>query len=658
MFKFFRKYQRVIILVGLPILLVIFLVPQAIQGIGNYVAQHGRSIGTYVNPLTGEQHTIKAAEFMQAQQQLGVITQGVPGFNLGLAFRVGEIDRPAHWLLLVEEAKTLELIGGTDDAQNLAGEIALALSQGADEPMTASDVIIQLARSSGASPQIVLETLKNMRGVQRLVQLYQGAGKLSDSRIQLAADEMLRGIDARTVVISADGEIDEKAGEEPLPEPAEDDMLAQMKKYAEDAPGAGERGFGYRLPNRVHVEWIEIDPEVVRDRLSNSEKMSRLEVRKHWLTNKAQFLPPGVTDPESVKFEDVEERVHDAMLAQLTDQTIDEMIRFAEGEVARQTRELQREGASFVLPEDWKRINLSELANTIHQEFESGLPTYNLRSNEWLDAADLNALPGIGFARNMQFGVPARLANIVNVLKEFGGDPAGRIVAQANIPGPTLRSGGAAYIWQVVAVDASKPPTALDDVREQVREDLLTIAEYERMEARASEIEQRAIRDGLQAIADDYDAFPQPQRNIGLAPPGSFLTQMRINSTSLLPPVGRHEEAIQTIVDRGRAIIDDMLAKNRSFDDLTVAERTFIVPVPDKLSLVLVQLSDLRPMTRERIASFTLPVADLIMNEELGEDPMAIFSEEGMFKRYNYAGTGGEDESSDEETDLAAARQE
>ena len=669
MFKFFRKYQKVIILVGLPILLVLFLIPQAIQGIGDYIARSGRSSATFVD-MTGASYTVSAGEYRDAQSELAVLTRGFPGgVNLSLVFfeydrttdpltgqsesKYIEVANAGHWLLLVHEAKTLGLIGGAADAERLATNLGFALASvsGSEEPIDPRTVMGNLRGNAGVSYATVVNTLANVRGVQRMIALYAeaGSGRVSRERLQMIAENVLQGIDARTVVISADDETED------LAQPTDEQLQQQLEAHREFNPGEGERGFGYRLPHRVKLEWLEIDAASARESLRHADQASRLEIRKYWLQNKTRFIPPGTTDVNSIEFADVEDQVRDALLDEISAKAIDNMVRFAEGEIIRTTRELERDGPYFNAPDDWadRRMSLPTLALEVQNQFEAGLPGYTNRRDQWLSAEDINLLPGVGVARTSHFGTPMRLSDILPKLKEFGGDSDDRVYAQAGFVLPTFQAGGRRFLVRIVDTQESHPADSIDDVREQLAEDVKRIAHYDQLALQMSEIEQVAIAEGMESLADDYDTFAQSQRNIGYAPAGSLLTQFQLNATQFMPPVGRDEPTINTVVEYARWLIDRMLDDGIAFDDFSLDERTFVVEASDKLSLVVIQLTDLRPLTEDNLLIYSRVVSELISEDEVEDDAMELFTEQRMIERYQYEPVGGFEDDRDDEEDLA-----
>lgn len=696
MLRFFRKYQKPILAVGGSILLVIFLVPTAIQGIGNYAARRGTKIAHYTS-YTGEEKQVSAEEYDRAQRDLAVFVDGSRAFGVPplVALGIGVIDSPDYWLLLVDEAQANGLIAqGFDDARQAAAIIAQQYAQfaqqlGVQALLEPDEVIAQLARASSVHPNSVADALRRAMGVRRLAMLYGGGvNRISTIRLAAAAQEMLPGIDARTLVIAAradepatEDDSEKSNDEDDVPEeepsggdsnrdaerratqeandnatddtpPLTDDQLqAQLDKYAEVAAGEGERGFGYRLPDRVQLEWLEVKRDRVRDSLQDSERLSRLELRKYWLRNQDNFAPPGAI--EETTFDAVEDRVRQRLLDDLTVETLDSITRFIEGEISRTTRELDREGTYFVLPEQWdqRRTNFFDLANRVQEQFDM-LPGYQRRGDQWYSADEARRLEGVGRALTSRYGQRMTVADLIPLLQEFGGSDT--IFLQQGVAGdPLALSDGSVYFFRITQTEESRPPTSIDEVREELVRDLRRLRAYDALVARREEIRQLAITEGMAALAADHNSFANPQQNIGYAPEGSAMA--RFYRTFLMPPVRQDADTIKAVVERSRAVLVSMVESRRTFEDLSLDEKTFVVESPQKLALVVVQLTDLRPVVRERVPFFAQTLKnDLFLDEIERGSVLPSFDELSERRGYQLVRQSSGDD--DDPDDAAASK--
>ncbi|MFB3139019.1 MAG: hypothetical protein ACE10B_07350, partial [Phycisphaerales bacterium] len=115
MFKFLRKYNKYILAVGGTLLMITFLIPVAFESLLPVAGQR-RAAWAQVGPDSQEKVTV--ADLAQIQQELQVL-QALPPLR-----GVGTIDQPEHWYLLVREAESAGLIGGTSSAAGIGQQIA------------------------------------------------------------------------------------------------------------------------------------------------------------------------------------------------------------------------------------------------------------------------------------------------------------------------------------------------------------------------------------------------------------------------------------------------------------------------------------------------------------------------------------------------------
>jgi hypothetical protein len=227
MIKKLQNYNRQILAAVSVLLLIVFLAPTAVT----QCSQGGGSSDT-AWARTSDGTTLTLGDLQDMRAQLAVLeVMGGP-----VVGRLGASKSPEHWWLLVKEARDAGLVGGEGDGRTMLEESAARSGARPD------DVLMQLASSARQQPQVVLDTLANLRGVERLVGLSVGNRRLSDARMRDAAREMLTNASCDVVVL--DGAVATKA----LPiDPPGEDRLAKLFEAGKDQPeGAGPGGIGYR----------------------------------------------------------------------------------------------------------------------------------------------------------------------------------------------------------------------------------------------------------------------------------------------------------------------------------------------------------------------------------------------------------------------------
>ncbi|MCP3905369.1 MAG: hypothetical protein GY715_17210 [Planctomycetes bacterium] len=607
MFKFLRKYNKWILAVGGTLLMIVFLIPQAIQQLSQRAAAESGVWAT-----VGDDETeIPVQVRRQCENELGVLEQ-LRRVDPSMMIT----DQPAHWFLLVREAEEAGLVGGR------------AVDQVPPEQMSVYNAV-------AGNTQKVDDAISKRLAIRRLLLLYQNAAKLSDTRIRRHAQKQFHTVEARIVVLEASEEGD-------VTPPSESEIVAQFEEFRDVAPGAGDQetgtpGFGYRLPDRFKVEWLRIGTDSIRAMVENSGAMNSIALFKHWELNKDKGFPTvedGAAVPEEVRTD---------LLDELTAAKRDEVERFAGDQFVAAWRKLRSEDGYRVLPDDWdtRRIDFRELASDLQETFPGlALPSYEAVGDRWLTLEEVDELEGLSGAATSAFGPrPVQVSTLIGAIKEFGGDPV--IPIQQGITGPVLSVGENQDIlfFRITETDPARPPHDLDEVRDQVVRDLKRKADFNRLLARKDSIEADARSRGLLTVAMEHEVEINPSTQVQLDNMNllAFVLQqnVQITRTSSLPVIGSHVATVERIIERALE-----LTANRTLAETPREERIFVVPVGDRMSLMLVELTTESPLTREQFSQLAgYGLQGLLLSDELTEiEPNVAdtFSVETMTERHNF----------------------
>lgn len=622
MFKFLRKYNKWILAVGGTLLMITFLIPQAINALAQRAATTGGAWAT-IGPQNEEvpRQALDAARndvriLMDAQAQVPAL---------------GVVDDPMHWFLLTHEADAAGLVGGLGTEQ-IAEEEANFLRQ-----------------RFGSRAD---ETIGRYLGVRRLIGMYTSAGKLSEQRVESAATEFFHSVDAQIVPILAIDRIDE------IPEPTTEELQAQLDEYGGLNPGEGEHGFGYRLPDRVKLEWLAIPAESVREMISASGALDEVALLKHW-RRKEREGEPGI--PEVDVSKQIPDIVRQDLLDELTEAKLDELEKFAYDRIRSVWRQLPTENGYLVLPENWdeRRVKLPELAQAI-QDREPNLPTpvYEVRGDEWMTAADLRQIDGLSRASTDSFGRMQRAPELAMAAKEFH-DPNDPVIEQiqARQTSPPLRTAdGSIYFFRILEADRSRAPESVDEAREALVRDLKALRAYQQLKDRIESIEQEAREDSLLDVALEYDSAVQSVSRMSLLDPQIAMMMLQQGiplqpSPTPIPGIGQAPDAARQIIERALALPQDipLMEQDR-------AQRVFAMPLDDKLAIAVVELRRQRPYAVESYAMLAglSQLQNRVLLDELGliQGVTDAFSYETMAKRHNF--TPYRSEEAEEEAETAA----
>ena len=614
MFKFLRKYNKLLLAIFGVLLMITFLIPQAIDQFSRQSGQGRATVAT-----VGDGEKVSGEEWLTVQQEVQFLQR------IGLTFpfleRAGRLT-PEHWYLLVREANEAGLVGRQSLTQQEMENLAQA--------------------GQTRDPNFILEALAKIRGVNQMVSLYQSGGLYSDRRLKHLAERMLHQVVANVVVIESTAE--------GAPEPTEDEINSHFAKYADQDAASNEDGFGYRLPDRVKLEWLHVSPESVRAAAEQSEAFSTVAQRYHWRQHE------GDTTKNFPKVESgpIPEVVKGDLLAKLTTEKLDAIARYATEQLRLNRRGLPEQDGYVVLPPDWdqRKLSFPELAQNIQKEFGVALPAYQAAGDRWLSISDVSELPSIGAATTDKFGpTPIPLSQLVQQSKELRGEGVTSVLVQKDLAGPPLKAAdGAVYLFRIVDVNPAHTPTSIDEVRDQVVSDLRSLKNFQALAASTASLEQRAETDGLLAVALEHNTHVQ--RPATLTMMNRFMLMQFAQAgvrpmmmPSSLPVIGEDEKTVQAIIDHALT-----LPRNASVTTLPEADRVIAVAVPKKRAVLVVRLTKQDPLSQEEFGQLVQmgSIQQLIAGEDQdqADDLKVAFGLDALVKRHNfsYRGIDGEEQ--------------
>lgn len=212
MLRFLRKYNKYILVIGGALLMVVFLVPQAIQGMT------GNPMKRTAGRLDGEK--VSVGDMTLAAQEAAAIGEFLPM----MANLVDRDARDAHWLLLAREAEQAGYVGGPDDGLDWIPDLAsdfvindlyrqyqqfasfipnmdafiaqqFASEQGQEMVREYQAALVSRRMSIAGSARLTLDqfdaALAKARGIIRMLDAYQRAARYSDRAGYEVASEYL-----------------------------------------------------------------------------------------------------------------------------------------------------------------------------------------------------------------------------------------------------------------------------------------------------------------------------------------------------------------------------------------------------------------------------------------------------------------------------------
>lgn len=618
MLKIFRKNKRiaqVVLVAGSVLLLVSWLVAdgsaQLLQDVLSGTSTHARTAdGTTVSVAEAERMRRESrAASLVGSQALAVL---------------GATDDPSHWYLLSREAQEAGLVGGVGDGRARLADIAAANNVPEDQ------LLGGLMRESRLSSTEVLETLAKVNGIERMLGLVLNSGaRLSDPRMRQASARLQLGATGDVVVLDAS-----TVNLPGIPDPTDDALQAQLDAYGSAPVDPSGRTFGYRMPDRLKIEWLRIPSASIAAAVEKSEAVSSVELRKYWIENRAEFEAAEALSAQAPTFESMRETVRARVVARMIEQRRAEIAKFMTDEMAMALRGVPQRNGYYELPEDAASrpgLTIASLSELVQKRFGIAAPEIGSITDRWIEPREIDTVAGLGTATTDRFGAtPVTASQLAASVKEFGGKPT--MVAQRGVPSPVLTSpDGNLLVFTVTEADASRAPASVAEVRDALVRDVRRIAAFERLMAIESEIAALAGTAGLDAVASTYGAKVDPFVEVRAADP--MFLQFGMRMPTALPVIGADQVVADALADRAFA-----LPPQADLASLPPADRTFVIGAPARLTLAVVRIDSLKPMNEGDLARLMANdrFRSSLALQDVDETALQMFSRDALVTRYGY----------------------
>ena len=444
-----------------------------------------------------------------------------------------------YWYCLKNEAKSAGIRVSNEDAGRLLGQIIPRLFENRTYPQ----VITSIVNRNGITEQKILETFSNLLSVLQYARLMCSGQDITTRQLmQMVAWEQER-INVEFV------EFDSKDFVRMQEAPGQEQMTEHFNKYRNYFPGdAGEEnpyGFGYKLPERIQLEYI-----VLRlDEVSLIVKApTQDEVEEYYDRNKEQLfkeqVPSNPNDPNSPLVERI--RPYASVVNIISKQLNQEKIKIKAEGIIQEAVALTELSLEDVNDAEFANLSTEELAKMVGDyktAAEKISQKYNIKvytgKTGLLSAIDmqtdeyLSRLYLQGYGQN-----PVSLTKAVFAVKELAVSELGPYDVQIprmyiNI-GPakdmlSLRGelGEIIVLFRVTQATKAAEPESLDttfskeslvldpndretdesvySVKEKVAEDLKKLAAFETAGTKADEFIETASKQGWEETIKQYN---------------------------------------------------------------------------------------------------------------------------------------------------------
>ena len=582
MFKFFRQYNKIILVVGGVVLMIAFLVPQAAQ---MFAPTGANSKVGYVN---GE--ALRQGDLMAATQEIRLL-QSLP-LGVGLV-----TDDEVAWAMLQTDAADMGLWASEAEINQVLGALGYDNERMLDlarQFQTTTESIRHVVRRfliaedyrrlvdgvayidpAGASPSPALRRVELVYGALQQVNgnfdLYRrflapqiamqsnGAYRVSTPLLRRTVRDNASTLAGRLVVLRPDPAS--------VPEPSDNEISAVFNAYRDNLSGEGKPfPFGYRYPDRVRGRYLAIS----RDAIRNAVDVPYLDVKTYYVANTAEFTDETGEAPERPTA-DARRQITERLTERGVQTLADRIQAFLSGQVAESVRGLDEHLSYYTLPDGHQPIDLDAMAKVIQETFKVEATVVG-DGEEWTPVANLSDAPGIGQATADSEGRVA-FAAYVSQVRELAADPDAvtrSLRTQVGLPGRPLRGAdGSLYLHLLTGVDASHPPASLAEVRDRVEADARTIAAYAVLAAETDTLRAAAVERGVDAVARD-------RNTVAMDVPGFQRVAGLDGTPPVLPGVG----ANPAFVEAAFGVVDGLDAAE-NLQDLPAERRTVALSLRD-----------------------------------------------------------------------------
>jgi len=467
-----------------------------------------------------------------------------------------------YWLCLNRETQLAGIHLGNDEVARLLGQIIPQLHNG----RSYSEVVGAVMSRARLTEDRIVEIVGKLLAVLQYGHMMCSSEDVTTQQIMHAVSAEQEGLDVGYVRFEA------SAFTEKLDDPDDRKVAEHFEKYkdffAGELSGANPYGFGYKLPDRVRLEYLVIRLDDVRTIV---QKPTQDEMGDYYSRNKSESFTEQVqsdpNDPNSTT-----ERVKSyAEVADTIEKELMKSRMMAKAEtILQQAKTITEEGLQDMNDTEIEALSAEQFKEKLGGAGDYGAAAGNLSKEHgikvytgltgMLDPVELQTDEHLrtlvirGYTRN-----PIRLAQVVFAVDKLGASELGRFDAPTpkmyeNI-GPVRDwmseygdvSGTVMALVRVVDARKAAAPESLDQsfstksfvfdpneeqanedvysVREKVAEDVKKLAAMDTAKARAEDFIAQAVRNGWQPALDNLNKVYKEEYEKDVNDPDPFRIQ-------------------------------------------------------------------------------------------------------------------------------------
>lgn len=621
MTKMFRKNSRIFLLVFMSALLVVFLV-------GDVIGRGGGG-GANVDPVLavafGEE--VHASDFQVVQDDMEIARMLGFGQMLPAVRATDQAEAAIAMYLLTREAELAgvqaspELIVDVLSQQPGAGEVINSIRD--RRKMSLEAIYASAARA-----------LTPMYYASFLASAADGSSK---PRLEREFRNSNQQAQAWTSVISSEAFLEQ------VPEPTEEELLAFYEEAKDRDPDmtGDEPKFGYRVPDRVRVEVLTIDPNAIIEEV----RISTRAAKDYYERNRTNYMKPAA-DPSAPRvqmtFEEAEDRVRsDYRRAKAIAETY-EYLQEIEDETRRVWFQHPLEEGNVTSPTADEIVSFEALASK-YDRYPVEFMRSELLSRTALGGFDSQFAGSFAMVGNRPMQTSNALFNVEGLVEY---DPGMVSFLRVNEPATAQVGFGTRvtrhYLYRVVEVDPAGPPDSMDDVREEVVADYMSLKAFELAGAHAERLAEAARTLGLQEAVANAAELRDLMRSAD--PP------LEMPGASDTPDLGgellsKLEPTENRSLSRGSPFLTDVgsapnvVPKIFELADASVGDgekRVGAYPEPRTLEWVVAELVEIKPMYASQWEARRPAIEQTYVSRSRGQFQSNFWLLDNILKRADY----------------------
>jgi hypothetical protein len=461
-----------------------------------------------------------------------------------------------------------------------------------------------------------------------------------------------------------------EAGKDPAAttQPVSDAELQDLfNQYKDNLVGAGKYGFGYKVPDRVSVQYVGAN---VDDIVRTLPPVSEERAHKYFEAHKDKFQPPKpqTTQPTTqpvVKFEEVKDRVIEQIrqddASTLLKSVMEEIRASAFSEFSGSKADLD----AGKIPDSLKSV----LENRRNEFANSRKLPLVYRQTGLISQEEAGKEPGINTASAAgSQGQPVPFADCAFSLEKTAPKPdqpqaeeaASKIKLYQPVPvrdeaGGRLRG---MYIFRVVSQEAAHAPAAMVEVKDKVEHDAKIVQALKKADQAAQNLLAAAQKDGLKvAFAAEFPALatrPVTTRPTTrpATPEVELFEQDSITRARAIPSFFVHYNDTMSfpthllgIQDVERSAPSAKRVLDAAFDLLAIsasqpANRVSLVELPSQKAYVVVEVSNHKPANETDFAKAKMGLVADMRTQKLRNFYARWYDPEQIEKRTGWQSKG------------------